>query len=282
MPTLRARVDVDARPRQAEPSPQHSLPRRLLSWQRHPPALQLARLTLAIPPAYSQRHPLALRLALILAVPLLATLLATPGQGQSPPTRPRDAVLAEVAPELGSTDACRLRMKFEVTFMQIDVANLEARIPADMAARVDAVVARGKRDDDAEAEIAALLLDPAAPILLTMTYLRDADHGRFAKGLRTSMEQAAASGAIDEVTCETLTARFLEVSAPLSDGVVRDAVLAHYIEGDRVRILFLTPDGSVRLDHREEDPALARAIRASWFGSASRFREKLIASLYER
>ena len=195
---------------------------------------------------------------------------------------PASAFLAELAPSLGNEPGSRLHMTFEVTFMKIDVAEVEARLPAQTAALIEAIVRRGKRNDATDEEIAALLLDPDAPILLTLAYLRDADHGRFSNGIRSSMEKAAASGEITEEERVELTDLILEASAPLEEnGVSKGGVFAHFIEGDVVRTVYLGPEGDVRLNTSHSNAALGRALRASWFSRESRFRKKLIRSLYE-
>ena len=193
-----------------------------------------------------------------------------------------EVFLAGLAPTLGNEPASRLEMKFEVTFMKIDVAQLEARVAPTVSALTEPLVRNGQRDDAAKAQIAGWLMDPSAPILLTMEYLRDADYGRFQKGLRISMEQAAASGAITEDEAEKLTAQLTEESAPLEEsGVAKGGILAHYISDDTVRTIYLEPDGTILLDRSRDDAILGRALRASWFGEKSRFRDKLLRSLFE-
>ncbi|MEZ4650923.1 MAG: hypothetical protein R3E97_19495 [Candidatus Eisenbacteria bacterium] len=192
-----------------------------------------------------------------------------------------DLFLAHLAPTLGNEPASRLGMKFEVTFMKFDVAQLEARLAPTVSALIEPIVRNEARSDEAEEQIATWILDPSAPILLSMEYLRDADYDRFQKGLRISMEQAAASGAITEEEGRELTARLTEESEPLMEsGVTKGSVLAHYISGDTVRTVYLEPDGTIRLDVSRDDAILGRALRASWFGEKSRFREKLIRSLF--
>ena len=190
--------------------------------------------------------------------------------------------LDRFAPTLGNESSSRLRMKFEVTFMKIDVADLEARVAPQISARIEPLARSGQRNREVEDRIADLLMDPDAPILLAMTYLRDADYGRFSKGLRTSMTQAAESGAITEAEAVELTGILLDESAPLAEtGVSEGGVLAHYVDGDTVRIVYLTPNGAIQIDSSRSDATLGRALRASWFGERSRFREKLLRSLFE-
>jgi hypothetical protein len=173
-------------------------------------------------------------------------------------------------------------MKFEVTFMKIDVADLEARLSPRISSLIEPIVREGKRNDAVEDAIVTLLMDPEGPTLLTMTYCRDADYDRFGKGLRTSMRQAAESGAISEAEQGELTTVLLEDSAPLeATGVSQGGLLAHYIDGDIVRTVYMEPDGTMPVDTSRTNATLGRALRASWFGAKSRFREKLLKSLFE-
>lgn len=204
------------------------------------------------------------------------------GIGLTPGSGAPGMFLARLAPSLGNEPASQLRMRFEVTFMRIDVADLEARVAPQVSALIEPMVLANEDTEAGKDRIATLLMAPEAPILLTMTYLRDADYDRFSKGLRTSMKQAAESGAITESESESLSQVLLAASSALEEsGVSVGGVLAHYIDGDDVHTVYMEPDGTVRVDDKRTNATLGRALRASWFGEKSRFREKLLKSLFE-
>ncbi|MBD3160691.1 MAG: hypothetical protein GF346_00985, partial [Candidatus Eisenbacteria bacterium] len=133
-----------------------------------------------------------------------------------------------------------LRMRFEVTFFKIDVADIEARIPPALAARIAPRVEAGESKETVRA-ISRELAD-ADTLLIEMLYLRDADFDKFSKGILRQLEAARDSDRIDQAELDRMWADLEIQIEPLRDpGISEGTTLAYRVDGDRVRMRLTGP-----------------------------------------
>jgi hypothetical protein len=189
--------------------------------------------------------------------------------------------LSELGEGLGNVDHSRMAMKFEVTFMKIDVANVAVSLPSETADTIGSVVIAGKHSDDSRDEIRRHLLD-VDDALITMTFLRDAGLDKFLKGIRKNLEAALKSELIDEIEYDALWAAAAEHFAFLDErGILKNDVVAYRVDGNSVRTIYQSVDGDVLMDVTMSEEFRGRGLKSAYFGPKSRFGDKLIKSLYE-
>jgi len=147
---------------------------------------------------------------------------------------------------------------------------------------IDSILASEENEKDARKAIEAAILD-AESLLISMRYLRDSDHGRLLKGMRSGFEAAEKSDMIEEPVMERT---YGEISAEFDGlqerGVLKGDVLVYRLDGDDLRVRYVDPDGMelVSADYNGSEWALG--TKGAFFGRKSRFREKLVRSLFER
>jgi hypothetical protein len=164
---------------------------------------------------------------------------------------------------------------FEVTFMKIDVADVEVRLTDADAAALQALVAEGKRTGDRRRRAAAIL-NAADPIAYGMTFKRDSDQDRFFKGMLGNMARAVEAGELTADEYAGVEAHYRRLMAPHAErGTLKGDRLLYRLEGDTLRLLYLGAGGEVLVDQQLDDGIWQRAVRASYTGEKSKLRDKL-------
>jgi hypothetical protein len=187
-----------------------------------------------------------------------------------------------LATGVGADDRSRLSMFFEVTFMKIDVAEIEAWLTPSTAEEAAAIIASTDDRDDARDGIADAVLR-ADTLLISMEYARDSDHGRLMKGVRNGFEAAMKSDLITEETME----RMYEEMSPIFDvmlerGVLEGDRLVYRVDGDDLKVLYVDPEGTTLVEAAYSGPDWVTGMKGAFFGEKSRFRKKLARSLVDR
>ena len=113
------------------------------------------------------------------------------------PNEYRDEMLRLWSEGLGETSYGNPSFKFEVTFMKIDVADIEARLDPSTAADLEAIVKEGK-SNSSRIEKAASVLLAAENSAYRFTFLRDGGTGRFLEGTRSNLDSASKDGIISK------------------------------------------------------------------------------------
>lgn len=171
---------------------------------------------------------------------------------------------------------------FEVTFMKIDVAFVDAyTAPAeDMA--LAAMRAVGERNSQREDAVVDHLL-AADRIVFRFTLRRDGHGDRFHSGTRTNLEAARAADMIDDAELEAVWAGYNKAMDDLGEREsAKGDQLIYAVDPDGVRMGYLDVAGTILFDVRHDGDAWARAIKGSFLAPESRFREKLARSAWER
>jgi hypothetical protein len=173
-------------------------------------------------------------------------------------------------------------MKFEVTFMKFDVAEVDAFLSASTAARLDGVVGEREWSKDLRRDMEAFVREDREPFAVRMTLLNDAGLGRFLGGLLGGLEEVREAGWITEAEEDSLRAAWETAFAPLEErGVKRGDEYWSRVEEGRVRILHLDPAGSPLVEMDRSGDAWTRAVRGLYFDDGSPFCEKLLRSRVE-
>lgn len=197
------------------------------------------------------------------AVPLLilATLLVAPA-----PASPVDDWAADLPVSFG--------FLLEVTFMKIDVADLEVRLDGASADAVAAIRAEGKHDDARRDRVVALL-HAADPVAYGMTFRRDASQSKFLKGIRKNLENARKAGELTEEERARVETDVLEILAPHAErGGRKGDRLLFRVDGDAARLVYVGVDGDVLADRAYLDGPHAKAFRCIHTGKKSKLRKK--------
>ena len=219
----------------------------------------------------------------LLASLMAAVCLAGPASTGDPCLQAPGAVtdtLPELFEGVGEGSHARLRFFFEVTFMKIDIAWIEAYLDPASAEVVEQVTALEYSKGRARAlEIALLAGDP---MLLRMELARGGGAGRFIGATRDNLQAAVECGSMSQTTFEELWPYFEELLAPVDQrGMEKGDAILYRIDGSRARIVYLGPAGEIIVDGSYEGAEAARGFVGSFLCRETAFSEKLIRSAWE-
>ena len=182
---------------------------------------------------------------------------------------------------LGETKYGNPAFKFEVTFMKIDVADIEARLTPSTASELESVVQEGKADRNRIDRAAAIMLE-AETSAYRFTFLRDGGTGRFLDGIRSNLDSARKDRIISSSEYLSLWNEYQEIMRPIKKrGSFKGDQLLYRIGKSSVRIIYLGKDGDVLVDSIQSEEAWARGFKGSFTSRDSAFRKNLISSLWE-
>jgi len=188
---------------------------------------------------------------------------------------------ADLTAGLGATEHGVLSMRFEVTFMKIDVADIEALLTSADAARIEAAVGDGERTDEAEAEVEAILAG-ADPVVVSMRYVRDSSFGRFTKGMASGVDAAYDGEQLTDAERRSVHDQFLIGLTPMEErGVKEGDTLVFRVDGDAVSLRVVDAAGLRLAEASYEGNVYARAVRGMYICCKSNFLEKLVRSAFE-
>ena len=120
------------------------------------------------------------------------------------------------------------------------------------------------------------------PVVVRMTFARDSDWGKFLKGIRGNLDTGRKCGLIQQDECDTLSAYLEEQCRVLEErGVFKGDAIYYCIQGESTRLVFFDTEGAALFDFTQIDSGRANATRAGYFCKESKFRKKLIKSLFE-
>lgn len=187
---------------------------------------------------------------------------------------------ADLTAGVGAAEHGVLSMRFEVTFMKIDVADVEALLTTADAARVEAVAA-GERTGEAEAEVEAILAG-ADPVVVAMRYVRDASFGRFTKGMASGIDAAHEGDQLSDAERRSVHDQFLVGLTPMEErGVKEGDTLVFRVEGNAVTMRVVDATGQRLAEASYEGDVYPRAVRGMYICCKSDFLEKLVRSAFE-
>jgi len=177
---------------------------------------------------------------------------------------------------LGRSENACLGFLFEVTFMKIDVAEMEAWLDDDTAVAVAAARASG---DDLEDRVAEILL-AADEMVIRMEFARDGGFGRMREGMSNNLESGQKQGLVSAAGVQSVLAGLDSMLTPLEEREAQegDAVLYHLTPG-AVRMAYFDPAGKVLFDRTFTDPDWPAGIKSIFLARDSKFREKWGRSL---
>jgi hypothetical protein len=188
-------------------------------------------------------------------------------------------------PSLASPDLARgpfssMRMLLEKTFLNIDVATIEARVSERVQAQLS-TVANGRQYAEAlEGELAKAALG-ADHIVIQITFLRDASSGQWLDAVRESLEKASRSGLISaEIrrrVSDELPQRFKAIEA---DGFHKGDRVLYEVRPAQLRTVAVTAGGKVLFDRVDNGETMPRVVLSSYFAPGSDYRTLLLKSLF--
>jgi hypothetical protein len=189
---------------------------------------------------------------------------------------------AELAQGLGTGAFAALQMRFEVTFMKIDVADVDVRLSSAAAREIERIAPVRDFSDDVADAIAAVLLETDT-LLVRMKFRRDADFEKFLNGARNNLDAARRGGVISEEEFGEVYSGLASTMSSLDErGVKKGDTVCYRLDGSTLRIVYLDAGGAALVDESHGGSQWARGIKGSYFSKESRFRDKLIRSLASR
>jgi hypothetical protein len=181
---------------------------------------------------------------------------------------------------LGDGEFGRLAFRFEVTFMKIDVADIEALLTPQTAAALQQLRGEGKATDERIDQAAAIIL-AADSVMFGFTFLRDGGLDRFMDSTRKNLEAARKAKLIDQAEYDWVWNGFQQDMAPvLARGGMKGDQLIYRIDRDRLHLLHVGADGSKLVDVVHSEPGWARGSKGIFLARKSGLRNKLIRSLW--
>ena len=180
--------------------------------------------------------------------------------------------LSGVFEGVGEGPHAKLRFFFEVTFMKIDIAWVEAYLDPATAAVVERVVVGDYSKGRARALEMALL--EGDPMLLRMELARGGGAGRFIGATRDNLKAAVECGSMGQTTFDELWSYVGELLAPVDQrGMEKGDAILYRIDGASVRIVYLGPAGEILVDGTYEDAEAARGFVGSFLCRKTAFSE---------
>jgi hypothetical protein len=181
---------------------------------------------------------------------------------------------------VGEGPHARLRFFFEVTFMKIDIAWIEAYLDPGTALVARRVAGEGYSKGRARALEMALL--DGDPMLLRMELARGGGAGRFIGATRDNLQAAVECGSMGQATFDELWPYLEELLSPVDQrGMEMGDAILYRIDGSSVRIVYLGPAGEIIVDGSYEGAEAARGFVGSFICRESAFGEDLIRSAWE-
>jgi hypothetical protein len=195
-------------------------------------------------------------------------------------------VVSDTVPRLfdgvGEGRQAKLRFFFEVTFMKIDIAWIEAYLDPAAASTVERTVATGDYSKGRARALEMALLE-GDPMLLRMELARSGGAGRFIGATRDNLEAAVECGAMGQETFDEMWPVVEELLDPVDERGMQTGDAIHYrIDGPAVRIVYLGPAGEVIVDGTYESVDAARGFVGSFMCRETAFSKDLIRSAWER
>jgi hypothetical protein len=183
--------------------------------------------------------------------------------------------------DVGEGSHSLLRFFFEVTFIKIDIAWVEAYLDPVSASAVERVVATGGYTKDRARALEIALLD-GDPMLLRMELARGGGAGRFIGATRDNLEAAVQCGTMEQTAFDELWPYVEALLAPIDERGMEKGDAIHYrIDGPLVRIVYLDPGGKILVDGTYEGLDAARGFVGSFLCRKAAFSEKLIRSAWD-
>ncbi len=204
---------------------------------------------------------------MLLAAVLLLAVAAAPASGPIP------------LDDVGNGPAARLTMRFKVSFLRIDIADVEALLPADAAAKLATVAAEGARDEDTRREMERIAV-AADPVVFRMTFVRDAGLDRVLTGNRRNLEAARDAGFLTAEEFDAVWASMQEGFSVVGDrGVRKGDSLLYRADADLVSMEVRGAGGETVHRFDRTGGVWGRAVRGAFLSSRSRFSEGLFRSV---
>ncbi|MBT8479833.1 MAG: hypothetical protein KJO06_13020 [Gemmatimonadetes bacterium] len=220
-----------------------------------------------------------LALSLVAAISTMGPLFVGARPVHAAPPVTRDTV-SDLYERVGDGPHARLRFFFEVTFLKIDIAWVEAYLDAATASVVERVTSKEYSKGRARALEMALL--DGDPMLLRMELARGGGAGRFIGATRDNFQAAVECGSMSQTTFDAMWPVVEELLAPVDERGMEKGDAIHYrIEGPRVEIVYVDPSGEVIVDGSYESPEAGRGFVGSFICREAAFSEKLIRSAWE-
>ncbi len=175
----------------------------------------------------------------------------------------------------------RMAFLFAVTFMNIDIADIEARFAANDAAVFETLVKTGKPTDDRILQVAATAMK-ADPCAFRFTFCRDGGIDRFMKGMQKGLEAAREDSFISEPEFLLVWDWVRLHLTTLEDrGLNEKDQFLFRIVGNETHMIFLGADDTVLFDTINSSQGCARGIKGIFLAEDSKFKEQLIQSLWQ-
>jgi hypothetical protein len=186
-------------------------------------------------------------------------------------------IVDEWSAGLGESPESVLSYLFEVSFMKIDIAVVEAMLSQDAANEMNALADQKERVDQA-----AQLLFDTETIAFGMTFQRDGGIGKFIKGIQVNLERAMKVGLITAEQHALVRDEFNALMEPHDErGAHKGDRLLFRIDPQSVRTIFLGVDDDLLVDSTSENEAWVRGIKGVFLGKDSKLRKKLIEQAWK-
>jgi len=174
-----------------------------------------------------------------------------------------------------------MRMKFEKTFLKVDVLQLAVRVDpatADTLARIRKAESSYERRLE---ETVAEAVRAAPETIAEIEFLRDIRLDQFLDGVTKDMSKAERAGWIDRPSYERIRAGLPEWFSALSArGLDKGDRLLYHTHGDTLRTMYVTRDGETLVDQTDVGRANVLALLGGYYAPGTSFRRGLVRSLW--
>jgi len=212
-----------------------------------------------------------------LAAPGLATfgslVTIAIGLGQSAPPRLDD---------LPDVPGATMHMKYEKTFLKVDVLTLAVRVDPATAEKLAQIRGEGSSYERNLEPPVAEAVRAAPETIAEIQFLRHIGLDQFLGGIDKDMSKAERAGWIDRPSYESIREGLPGWFAPLSArGIEKGDRLLYHTHGDTLRTTYVTRDGKTLVDQTDVGRMNVLALLGGYYAPDTSFRRKLIRSLWE-
>jgi hypothetical protein len=183
---------------------------------------------------------------------------------------------------LGKTDFGRMHMLLEKTFLNVDVLTVEIRLPPETAESLRTLAAGQKPNAGLTDRIAARAYR-AEDAYVEIRFKRNVSLDEFVAAVRKNLERARKASMIDEETYQNVSRNLPHWFAFLqADGIKSGDRILYRARPASMRTLYVDQKGRIRLDQTDEGAGPRLALLGGYFAPGSEFKDKLVASLFDR
>jgi hypothetical protein len=175
----------------------------------------------------------------------------------------------------------RMHVRVQKTFLKINVATLDIQFGPRTRDHF-AAVAKGQQYSEQLAEQIARIAQSSDDALIRLRFERNIPYSRWIDDVRNTLKLSHKAGVVDERSYERAKAELPRLfSVVEARGFRKGDQLLWRVRPSSLRIVLLSSQNAVLLDHTADGTAPARMVLAGYFSPGIDCREALIRSLLE-